>query len=182
MTIDSNRSVDEDDLPDAALFWRWVGKATRPVVGWVLLAIAALVILIGWYGISGESNPAKQLPYLVSAGVLGVVLAVVGAYFLGTEELRRDSGRLDRLERMVNELHVTLLAREDAPPPVKATPSTTSPNGGVYVILTGSDTYHRPECAMVASKPNTSMLAASSIERRQLTPCALCEPSLVDAP
>jgi len=35
------------------LFWRWVGKATRPVIGWVLLGIAALVILIGWIGVSG---------------------------------------------------------------------------------------------------------------------------------
>src|SRR5262245_8065545 len=98
MALDSNRTVDDDELPDAALFWRWVGKATRPVVGWVLLGVAALVILLGWYGVSGESNPAKQLPYLVSGGVLGVALAVVGAYFLGTEELRKDSGRLDRLE------------------------------------------------------------------------------------
>lgn len=182
MEPDPDRTVDDDELPDAALFWRWVGKATRPVVGWILLAIAALVILLGWYGISGESNPAKQLPYLVSAGVLGVVLAVVGAYFLGTEELRKDSGRLDRLERMVNELHMALLARADAPAPVETTANPASPNGKVYVALTGSDTYHRPDCSMVASKPNTSVLAPSTIQRRQLTPCALCEPSLVDAP
>ena len=181
MQLDSNRTVDDDELPDAALFWRWVGKATRPVVGWVLLAIAALVILLGWYGVSGQSNPAKQLPYLVSGGILGVVLAVVGAYFLGTEELRKDSGRLDRLERMVNELHMALLARDDAPAP-EAAPGAPTPNGRVYVTLAGSDTYHRPDCQMVASKPNTSVLAPSTIERRQLTPCALCEPSLVDAP
>jgi hypothetical protein len=182
MTLDSNRTVDDDELPDAALFWRWVGKATRPVVGWVLLAIAALVILIGWYGISGESNPAKQLPYLVSAGILGVVLAVVGAYFLGTEELRKDSGRLDRLERMVNELHQTLLSRPDAPALPDTTETAAPANGQAYVSLPGSDMYHRAECSMVASKSGSAMLAPSTIVRRQLTPCPLCEPSLVDAP
>jgi hypothetical protein len=182
--LPTSRPVDEE-LPDPALFWQWVGKATRPVVGWVLVGASALVILIGWIGVSGTAVPAKQLPFIVSGGIFGVVLAIVGAYFLGTEELRKDSGRLDKLERMVNELHETLLARADAPDPQQAQETAEraqSPNGKVYVSLAGSDTYHRPECAMVASKPNTTVLAPSTIERRGLKPCALCEPSLVDAP
>ena len=100
MAIEPDRPVD-DELPDPALFWRWVGKATRPVIGWVLLAVSALFILFGWIGVSGTPVVAKQIPYVVSGGIFGVFLAVFGAYFLGTEELRKDSGRLDRLERMV---------------------------------------------------------------------------------
>src|SRR3954464_1759213 len=114
MATEPERPVD-DDLPDPALFWRWVGKATRPAVGWTLLAVAALVILIGWIGVSGTPVVAKQIPYVVSGGIFGVFLAIFGAYFLGTEELRKDSGRLDKLERMVEELHQVLLTREDAP-------------------------------------------------------------------
>ena len=86
----------DDELPDPALFWRWVGKATRPVIGWVLLGVGALIILIGWIGVSGTPVVAKQIPYVVSGGIGGVLLAILGAYFLGTEELRKDSGRLDR--------------------------------------------------------------------------------------
>jgi hypothetical protein len=172
---------DDDDLPDAALFWRWVGKATRPVIGWVLLGIAALVILIGWIGVSGTPVVAKQIPYVVSGGIGGVLLAVLGAYFLGTEELRKDSGRLDRLERMVLELHETLLARTDAPA-IRHTEEAPATNGQAYVSLTGSDVYHRPDCAMVASKANAAKVAPSTIKRRQLTPCSLCEPSMADAP
>jgi hypothetical protein len=181
MATDTDRPVD-DDLPDPALFWRWVGKATRPVVGWVLLAVAALFILFGWYGVSGESLPAKQIPYVVSGGLFGVFLAVFGAYFLGTEELRKDSGRLDRLERMVNELHQVLLSRPDAPALPDAVEMAAPSNGQAYVSLTGSDTYHRPECSMVASKAGSAMLAPSTIVKRQLSPCRLCEPSLIDAP
>ena len=114
MAIEPDRPLD-DDLPDPALFWRWVGKATRPVIGWVLLAVSALFILFGWIGVSGTPVVAKQIPYVVSGGIFGVFLAVFGAYFLGTEELRKDSGRLDRLERMVEELHQVLLSRDDAP-------------------------------------------------------------------
>jgi len=172
----------DDDLPNPALFWRWVGKATRPVIGWVLLGIAALVILIGWIGVSGTPVVAKQIPYVVSGGIGGVLLAVLGAYFLGTEELRKDSGRLDRLEQMVLQLHDTLLAREDAPAPVNPADEAPAKNGQVYVSLTGSDLYHRPDCAMVASKANAAKVAPSTIKRRQLTPCSLCEPSMADAP
>lgn len=181
MAIEPERLLD-DDLPEPALFWRWVGKATRPVIGWVLLGLSALFILIGWIGVSGTPIVAKQIPYVVSGGIAGVFLAVFGAYFLGTEELRKDSGRLDRLERMVLELHEALLTRDDAPAPPDRVENAESSNGEVYVTYSGSDTYHRPDCAMVASKSNTAVLAPSTILRRELTPCRLCEPALVDAP
>src|SRR3954469_1704971 len=115
MATEPVRPIDDDELPDPALFWRWVGKATRPVIGWILLGLSALFILIGWIGVSGTPVVAKQIPYVVSGGIAGVFLAVFGAYFLSTEELRKDSGRLDKLERMVEELHLALLTRADAP-------------------------------------------------------------------
>lgn len=180
MAIEPDNRVADDEL-DPALFWRWVSKATRPVVGWVLLGVAALVILIGWIGVSGTPVVAKQIPYVVSGGIGGVLLALLGAYFLGTEELRKDSGRLDRLEQMVNELHDALLARSDAPPAADDTDNAVT-NGQAYVALAGSDTYHRADCAMVASKANAAKVAPSTIQRRSLTPCSLCEPALVDAP
>jgi hypothetical protein len=178
---DERSHHDDDEIPDGALFWRWVGKATRPVIGWVLLGIGALFILIGWIGVSGTPIVAKQIPYVVSGGIAGVFLAVAGAYFLGTEELRKDSGRLDRLERMVEELHVALLTREDAPV-APARDSAPAANGKAsYVALAGSDTYHRSDCAMVASKSGTAVLAPSTIRRRNLKPCGLCSPVTVDA-
>jgi hypothetical protein len=180
MAIEPDRPAD-DELPDPALFWRWVGKATRPVIGWVLLALSALFILIGWIGVSGTPIVAKQIPYVVSGGIAGVFLAVFGAYFLGTEELRKDSGRLDRLERMVHELHDALLTRDDAPSRPAATEHAEPANGQAYVALTGSDMYHRTDCSMVVAKPNSAMLAPSTIRKRNLTPCPLCEPALVDA-
>jgi len=180
METNSRHALDDDE-PDPALFWRWVGKATRPVIGWVLLGVGALIILIGWIGVSGTPVVAKQIPYVVSGGIFGVFLAIVGAYFLGTEEMRKDSGRLDRLERIINELHEALLAREDAPATHRSDDATQS-NGQAYVSIAGSDVFHRPDCAMVAAKPNAAKVAPSTIQRRQLTPCSLCEPALVDAP
>lgn len=184
MNPESDRTYYDDDTPDPALVWRWIGKATRPVIGWILLGLAAIFILVGWIGVSGTPIVAKQIPYVVSGGIAGVLLAIAGAYFLATEELRKDSGRLDRLERMVQDLHQTLLAMSDAPKrqdPADGSERSQHSNGAGYVALAGSDTYHRPDCAMVAAKQSSSVLAPSVIRRRQMTPCSLCEPALADA-
>src|SRR2546423_9205968 len=105
----------EEELPDPALFWRWVGRATRPVVGWVLAGLGVIAILIGYLGISRESLVAKQLPYLISGGIGGIALVGAGAALIATEDLRRFRARLDRLAAMVGDLHGVLLSRPDAP-------------------------------------------------------------------
>src|SRR5205085_10080958 len=104
-----------DEAPDPQEVWRWISTAVRPYLGWILLGIGAILLLVGYLGVSREALPGKQIPYLVSGGIGGMFLAVLGAYFLGTQELRRDSGRLDRLEQMVAELHQALLRQPDAP-------------------------------------------------------------------
>ena len=114
------------DEPDPRLLWRWVGRASRPWVGWVFIGLGALLVLLGYLGVSREAIVEKQIPYLVSGGIGGVLLCVVGAYFLGTEELRKDSGRLDRLEPMVEELHAALL---DAARRAGASADATATNG-----------------------------------------------------
>lgn len=174
------------ELPDTALFWRWVAAATRPVVGWVLVGLGALVILLGYLGVANEALVAKQLPYLISGGIGGVALVAVGTYFLGTEEIRRDSGRLDRLERMVGELHAVLLTGVDHTPPLVETEATTNgtepePARAGYKVLHGSDRYHRPGCAAVEGKEGVTNASPSTVRRRSLEPCPLCEPARVEA-
>jgi hypothetical protein len=194
----------DDELPDTRLFWRWVGLATRPVAGWVLVAIGVIAIVIGYIGVATNVVVAKQLPYLISGGILGVAVVAVGVMFLGTEEIRRDSGRLDRLERMVVELHTVLLAQAEetgyAPAPGEAdgeveqqryaaaavTGGTTVTSGatngtadaGQLVALPTGERYHLADCRVVQGKPGATTVSPRAIRRRSLTPCPLCEPSL----
>ncbi|MHB8466649.1 MAG: hypothetical protein ACYDH6_07850 [Acidimicrobiales bacterium] len=166
----------QGDLPDTSLFWRWVGRATRPYVGWVLIAIGALAIILGYFGVANEALVAKQMPYVISGGIFGLALVAVGAYYLATEELRSDSRRLDRLERMVLELHTVLLARTDAPA-AAASPSGAR-NDIRLVALRDSQRYHRADCRVVAGKGNVTDVDATMIRRRQLEPCGMCDPSV----
>jgi hypothetical protein len=179
-TIPSQPSSDE--LPDTRLFWVWVGRALRPYVGWICAAVGFLVIIIGWFGVSGQALVAKQLPYLISGGIGGIAIVGVGAAYVAVEQIRRDSGRLDRLERMVEDLHAVLLARPDASPVANGTPKAAfdqeaSSNGaGGIVALPVGQTYHRPGCSMVQGKDRVERVTPADVTTRGLRPCRLCEP------
>ena len=185
-----------NDLPDPALFWRWVGRATRPVVGWVLTGIGALALLIGYLGISREAVVAKQIPYLISGGIGGLALLIIGAVFLGTEDVRRDAARLDRLETMVEQLHAALLVADPTTPALapdltgfssgtrpegadsaeSSVEGTVSANGTGVVVLPQGRSFHRADCPMVEGKPKAQAVPADRATSRGLVPCRLCEP------
>ncbi|MFL6239722.1 MAG: hypothetical protein ACJ735_09580 [Actinomycetes bacterium] len=167
-----------NDEPEAAVLWRWVWDSVRPVLGYILVALGLLALLLGWYGVSGESVVAKQLPYIASGGLLGVALVALGARFMLMQDLHRDSGRLDRLETMVNELHAALLARPDAPGRLTAPSTTSTSNGHVsYRVLPGGQSFHREDCPMLEGKERSTRVTAATASKRGLTPCPLCEPT-----
>ena len=94
------------------------------------------------------------------------------------ESLRRDSGRLDRLEKAVLDLHQTLLTRPDAPLP--GYPAIGQVNGkttaGKLVVVPGGESFHRPECPVLEGKPSKRSVTAETAQRRGLHACPLCQP------
>lgn len=188
----SRMGGDEEQLPDAALFWRWAATAVRPWAGWILAALGVVVIIIGWYGVSGQALVAKQLPYLISGGLGGVALVGIGAAMISAERRRQDTGRIERLEEMVTELRSVLVSDPDAPAdwPQAADPfgasagrhQATSANGaaagssGLVALPTGT-TYHSPGCQMVRGKDGVEAVSTRAIEQRGLSACRVCEPA-----
>lgn len=162
------------ELPDRAEFWRWVADAVRPLLGWVLTGAGLLSLLVTWYEVSGTAVVAEQLPYLASGGTIGLALVVLGGRAFLIEDLRRDSGRLERLERQISELHAVLLARADAPDPAAAAPPA-SRNPMRLAVLPGGSTAHRGDCPLVVGK-EPEWLTRTAARRRGLDPCAVCEP------
>ena len=116
-------------------------------------------MLLGYLGVSREALPGQADPVpRVSGGIGGVFLAVLGAYFLGTQEMRNDSGRLDRLEQMVEELHD---GAADAAPTRRSCRNGRAqrPTAGrrrapprKVVAVPGGELFHRADCAMAEGK------------------------------
>lgn len=68
-------------------------------VGAVAAAVAGiLAVFLGWFGASGETNPAGQIPYVISGGIFGVLLLGVAATLWLSADLRDEWRKLDRLE------------------------------------------------------------------------------------
>lgn len=169
----------DNEQPDAAVLWRWVWASTRPYLGYILTAIGLLLLIAAYLGVSREVIVARQIPYLVSGGLFGLAAVTLGGRLLLIEDLRRDSGRLDRLEKAVAELHEALLSRPDAPVP--GTPRASAANGAAQtrlLVLPGGESFHRPDCPVVAGKPSGRTVTVETAQRKGLRACPLCQPLL----
>ena len=95
-------------------------KSSRPRlwVGSSVVALAALVGAIGWFRISGEPLLNRQIPFLASAGLFAVLLAIVGGALMVSEQLKGDQGRIEELENAVKALTEALAPTIEAPPRV----------------------------------------------------------------
>ena len=149
----------------------------QPWLGWICVGLGFLALFLGYMGVSGETIVEKQLPYLLSGGLAGIALVVFGARLLLIQDLRRDSGRLDRLETMVAQLHGALLSRPDAPRQrVEATPE-----AGVWMALPSGTSFHTSSCPMLTGKERAEQVDQRDVASRNLVPCPLCEPASVPA-
>ncbi len=59
------------------------------IAGGVLVAIGVIAVLIGYWGASGTSSPAEQIPYALSGGALGLALVVLGCALITRFSLAR---------------------------------------------------------------------------------------------
>ena len=171
--------VARDPLPDRREFWHWVWSAVRPVVGWVLAALGALALFLGWYGVSGESLTSKQLPYLVSGGLTGIALVVVASALLATEDIRRQLSQVDHLQRKVDDLYALFVEDLAAQAPVSAAAPDGPTTAETVVALPAGSSYHRADCALAVGKAAAAVVDARTIRARKLRPCRVCDPPAV---
>ena len=176
-----------DERPDSGALWRWLWASIRPYLGYVFIAVGALLLLAGYLGVSREVIVARQIPFLVSGGLVGLGLITIGGRLLLIEDLRRDSGRLDRLEKAVLELHQVLLYRPDAPALGTST-ATASANGAgakkssgarsaTLLVLPGGESFHLPDCPDVGDNPTGRSVTLETAQRKGLRACPLCQPT-----
>jgi hypothetical protein len=170
------------DLPDRRVFWNWVWSAVRPIVGWALALAGAVALFVGWWGVSGEALTAKQIPYLVSAGLTGVALFIMAGVYLATDDIRRQFTQIAELQRKVDDLYALFAADIAADSAAgdggsaAAGLDPTSPNPAAPVALPAGSSYHRPDCALVAGKREAVAVDSGIVKDRGLAPCRVCSP------
>jgi len=100
----------------------------RALLGWGAIVASIVLLAVGWYGVSGTPLVARQLAYLVSGGIGGLLAGIVGVGLLLSGDVRRDRERLGRIEADLLELRELLLAQSQTlNAPTAGSPDTAEP-------------------------------------------------------
>ena len=81
----------------------WLRAQWDRVLSWLLVAAGLVALVVGWHGVSGTPYLAEQLPYLVSAGLVGLFLLGLGATIWISADLRDEWRKLDELADLLAE-------------------------------------------------------------------------------
>jgi hypothetical protein len=111
-----------------------LGKSQWDRTAAVALAVTGLVaLLVAWLGVSSTVFTYKQMPYVVSGGLLGVCLVSMAGALWRSADLRDAWRKLDRLEEIVQTLavrnggRVVDLGESSVTPPASVPKVTPSP-------------------------------------------------------
>src|SRR5687768_2952921 len=70
-------------------------------LGVLLCLIGFGAIFLGWNGAAGKNTIMAQFPFLISGGVVGLAIVVIGAAMLIVQNAREDRARIEAvLERI----------------------------------------------------------------------------------
>lgn len=149
-------------------------RAARDWSGWLVVAAGAVLCVLGWYGIAGESVVEQQVPYLASATIPGAALIVAGAMLV----VFRPARRTEQADRRIETLY-SLLVADDGAAEADAAPSPRTSSGfdsAALLAIPGGTLYHRRDCPLAAGKPTAEVIDTATAAERSLTPCPVCEP------
>ena len=77
-----------------------------------LLTVGGLALLLGWLGTSSTVFTFRQIPFLISGGLVGVCLIVVAAAVWVSADLRDEWRKLDELCDTLREIDLRLPSAE----------------------------------------------------------------------
>lgn len=131
----------------------------------VLLALAGFVaIYLGWNGAASFDDLRQQFPYLLSGGVAGLALVVLGCSAMVLDVARTESAALQASIDALREA----IERRDAP-------EATIPDG----VVVGASSFHRPDCRTVAGRTGLEVRSKEEATAQGLAPCRVCQPASV---
>jgi hypothetical protein len=134
------------------------------------------LIFLGWNGAASYDREPAQIPYLVSGGLGGLALVIIGASLLIVQSQREDRAALqasveelrDALERAGGAVAGTGLST------AAAAASSAEATGEV---VAGPSAYHRPDCQLVEGQRGLAAMTLAAAVSRGLDPCRVCSPA-----
>ncbi len=135
-------------------------------LGLVFCIAGLAVIWAGWNGAASYNDIRKQFPYLISGGLTGLALVVIGVGLMIIQ-----SQRADRVQLEANLVELrNILDRMTGLPA-----SNGAGSSDANLVVAGPGTYHRPTCKLVAGR-DLRRMTVEQAEAANLEPCRTCAP------
>lgn len=141
-------------------------------LGVLLCLIGFIAIFFGWNGAAGRNVIMAQFPFLISGGIAGLAVVVIGAAMLIVQSAREDRVRIEAtLERLI-----TAIEHSGGPGRGTAQPGGAASGG---MVLAGGASYHRMECSLPAAREEAHLVPIEQVLASGLAPCRVCNPPAV---
>ena len=146
------------------------------IAGGVLMPLGVILVLIGWYGASHTTRLFEEIPYLISGGMLGMLLAILGAaFYFGYWLTRLVSGQRQMVELMAR-MEARIAGAVGAETNGHAGDSTAAAATPETLVATRTGTmFHRTDCPVVAGRSDKE-LRIITLPATGMSPCKLCAP------
>jgi len=143
------------------------------LIGAALVGIGIPLIILGWYGAAHTPYTFEQIPYMISGGILGLALVVLGglfyfAYWM-TRQVHETRLQSDRTEAVFQRME-ELLSSNGHGTKGEVAPAAAS---GTFVTTARGTMFHKPDCVVVKGRKDLKRVSADA---PGLKPCKICDP------
>lgn len=132
----------------------------------VLLSLSGfLVMFFGWNGAASSNFVPAQFPFLISGGMVGLGIVVLGASLILVQNQRADMARLEAAVERV----ALAVERQGAGESGGA-------SGLAGFVLAGSSSYHLPDCTLPEARAEAHLVPLADVRGSDLEACRVCRP------
>jgi hypothetical protein len=132
------------------------------ILGLFFCVAGFVAIAFAWNGAAKTAFVDVQFPYLVSGGLGGLALVLLGVGLLMMAQFRGERIRLAEQIQQVG----AVISKAAAP----------AGGAGADEVVAGKSTYHRPECRLVEGKTDLDRVSVEVARLQGLSPCRVCNP------
>lgn len=143
---------------------RWGKVGGQLGIGICLLGL--LLLFLGWNGAATYDRVPAQMPYVISGGLAGLALVVLGSALIVVQTARQDRAA------MLATLAELRDALDQRPAPGGGGTRTTTRGA----VVAGTSVYHRPDCRVLDGRDDLPSMSASDAAASGLSPCRVCRP------
>jgi hypothetical protein len=130
-------------------------------------------MFLGWNGAAGKDRIPSQFPFLISGGLGGLAIVVIGAGLIIVQNHRVDRAALQATLTDIKKA-LELVAAAGGPPNGHTEPGARGESAPGEVVA-GPTAYHRPDCRLVQGREGLASLTVAAAEVRGLAPCRVCD-------